>query len=234
MNRSISNRIKVISAVSLALASAGGSYVVAADGGASKWSQEVGYYKIAPDENSSAISGPGMPPATAVDVEDGSSYLFSTTYHHNNNLSVEFFYGGWNELDAAADGSISGLGNIGTFEYLAPTVTVNWTFGNDAWALRPHLGLGINRMIYGQEKANGVLEGALGGSTEIEIDDTWGAVFTAGLTWHFTKRLYATASYVVINSDTTATLTTEAVGTVRTVDLDTDLKISYLNFGYRF
>lgn len=207
---------------------------VAADEAAYRWSQEVGYYTVDPNVSSSEISGPGLPPATAVDVDDGGTYVFTTTYHHSDNLSIEFFYSGWYELDAVADGSIAGLGEIGTFEYLAPTLMINWTFGDDAWLVRPHIGVGINRMLYGHEHSNVALDTALGGPTEVSLENTWGAAFTAGITTNFSKRIYLTASYVQIESDTNAVITTDAVGTRRAVDLDTDLKIAYLNIGYRF
>lgn len=198
------------------------------------WSQEVGYYTIRPDVDSSEVSGPGLPPDTAVNVEDGESFVLTTTYHYNNNLSFEFFYSTWKELDVTAAGSIASLGEIGSIEYLAPTVMANWTFGGRNWVVRPYLGIGINRMIYGNEQANSTLEAALGGSTDVELEDTWGAVFTGGLTYDITDQVYVSAAYVQIKTDTQATLTTDAVGTQRTVDLDTDLRISYLNVGYHF
>lgn len=200
----------------------------------SKWSQEIGYYLIDPNEDSSEISGPLLPPDTAADVDDGGALIFTTTYHYSDNLSFEFFYGDYNELDILADGSISGLGKVGTMEYLAPTLMANWTFGSKQWPVRPYLGLGINAMLYDNEEANSTLEGALGGPTEVDIDDTVGLAWTLGLTADITHRIYVTASYVEIGTDTTATLTTSAVGTRRKVDLDATLEIMYLNFGYRF
>lgn len=196
--------------------------------------KEVGYYTVSPSVDSSGISGPGLPPATAVDVDDGDSYLLTTTYHHNDNLSFEFFYSGWNELDVFADGSIAGLGEVGSFEYLAPTLMANWSFGDDSWLVRPHVSIGINRMLYGQEKSNATLDAALGGATDIRLENTWGAAFSAGITASITERVYLTAAYVQILTDTNAIITTDAVGTRRTVDLDTDLNIGYLHIGYRF
>lgn len=199
-----------------------------------KWSQELGYYSIVPDVSSSEISGPGLPPATAIDVDDGGSFLLTTTYHHTGNLSYEFFYSTPLELDAEAAGSIEVFGDIGTFEYLAPTLIANWTFGNSSWALRPYVGLGINRMIYTSEEANATLNGALGGATSLDIEDTWGVAATLGLTWNISDRWYLTGSYVLIPTDPTITISTPDVGTVRTVELDVDLDVAYLNLGYRF
>lgn len=234
MHQSIANKLRLTTAFSLTVLATLGSSNSVADEARYKWSQEVGYYLINPDADSSELSGPGLPPGTAAEVDNGGSYLLTTTYHHSNNLSFEFVYSGWNELDVSAAGSIAGLGKIGSIEYLAPTLVANWTFGDDSWVARPYLGIGINRMIYDHESANDTLNAALGGPTDISVDDTWGAVFTAGLTANISERICVTAAYVLITSDTTATLTTDTVGTKRKVDLDADLNIGYLTIGYRF
>jgi outer membrane protein len=199
------------------------------------WSGSIGFVKLSPNDSSSEISGPGLPPGTGITVGEESSWVGSIEYHQTANISYQLFIGPKYSFDIDAGGSIAGLGNLGTIDaFLLPTVLANYTFGDTSAKFRPFVGLGVNRTEYSTNKINPTTPATLGGPTTLSIEDSTGFIAQIGFHYNFTPNLFITASYARLNAETTITLNTPNVGTSRKVDVVADPTIIYLTLGYRF
>jgi outer membrane protein len=198
------------------------------------WSVDIGYVELAPNDESSVISGPGLPPGNGVNVRSASTIVGSAAYHYSKNISLQFYVAPPIAYDVDAAGSLDGFGKIAEVNVLLPTLFVNYTFDPILDKVKPYLGIGLNYTTFLSESPTPVLNGALGGETNIKADDSFGVALQAGLGIDLNEKWYLNVGYVWIDVDSTVELTTEAVGTFRTVDIDIDPSGGYLRVGYRF
>jgi outer membrane protein len=189
------------------------------------WSVDIGYVELAPNDKSSEISGPGLPPGNGVNVRSASTIVGSVAYHYSKNISLQFY---------VAPPIAYDVGKIAEVDVLLPTLFVNYTFDSILDKVKPYVGIGLNYTTFLSESPTPVLNGAFGGETDIKADDSFGVALQAGLGIDLNEKWYLNVGYVWINVDSTVELTTEAVGTFRTVDIDIDPSGGYLRVGYRF
>ncbi|MFT7525239.1 MAG: outer membrane protein [Arenicella sp.] len=198
------------------------------------WSVDIGYVELAPNDESSEISGPGLPPGNGVNVRSASTIVGSVAYHFSKNISLQFYVAPPIAYDVDAAGSLDGVGKIAEVDVLLPTLFVNYTFDPILAKVKPYIGIGLNYTTFLSESPTPVLNGAFGGETDIKADDSFGVALQAGLGIDLNEKWYLNVGYVAIDVDSTVELTTEAVGTFRTVDIDIDPSGGYLRVGYRF
>jgi len=229
MNRKTIHNIAMFFGISVSFCGS----VYATDSQISKFSVDLGYATLSPNDDNGEVSGPGLPPANSVDVKSASSIGMSVNYYQSNNISYQFYVAPAIDFDIHGAGSLAVLGHVSTVDVLLPTALVNYTF-DQFGAVKPYLGVGINYTIFSAEKSTAVLEGALGGATEVQLKNSFGLAAQAGIRFNINKQWYVNANYLWIDVDSTAHINTSAVGTMRTVDLKIDPSVIYASVGYRF
>jgi len=156
----------------------------------------VTYYQT--HARTSGITGIGNPPGADAQVGSATTVLFTYEYALMPNVGVELVLGVPPKIKATASGSIAFLGPILEAKNLAPTVLVNYHFGQPGDTLRPYLGAGINYTRF------------VGISTpygwQVSLSDSWGPTAQAGVDYAFNKQWggYASIAAVRVKSDLVA------------------------------
>jgi len=105
---------------------------------------KVGLTRYDTHSRTSGISGIGVPPGSDAVTGDATTLLVAFERLLNPNLGVELAVGLPPRIKARATGPMSFLGEVLSAKNLAPTVLVNYHFGQPGVPLRPYVGAGIN------------------------------------------------------------------------------------------
>lgn len=183
---------------------------------------------VAPTENTSGV----MPDLTAGSVEVDNAIVpeLDFTYFLTDNVAAELILA-TSPHDLNGTGAIEPLGEVADVMVLPPTLTLQYHFMPDG-AISPYLGVGVNYTIFYSEDASDSLVTALGGATDVDVDDSFGVAFQAGVDIPVNDRWFLNADIKYIQIDTDATLTTG--DTVRTVEVDLDPIVAGVGVGFRF
>jgi outer membrane protein len=90
------------------------------------------------------VTGIGIPAGADAEVGDATTLFFTYEYEVKPNVGIELVLGIPPKIKAKATGSVAFLGEVLTARNVAPTLLVNYHFGEAGSKLRPYLGLGIN------------------------------------------------------------------------------------------
>ncbi len=177
-------------------------------------------------------SGPVLPavPTGSVTVDDAIVPELDFTYFFTNNIAAELILA-TSPHDIAGADALSGLGKIADTMALPPTLTFQYHFAPDA-KVRPYVGGGVNWTIFYSEDSKTSLDTALGGATDVSLDDSFGWAVQAGVDFDITERVFLNMDVKYIDIDTTAILTTGAA--VNNVDVDIDPIVFGVGLGMRF
>ncbi len=189
----------------------------------------VGAAYVMPNDDSSEVSTLA---GSEVEVEKSLSLGLSMSYllHDYVGIGLLGSYPFKHELDG--DGSINGLGRIATVRHLPPTLSLQvFPMPHHTW-FQPYFGAGLNYTFFFDENASGSLETALGGSTSIELDDSFGLALEAGIDFILSEHWMANICFWYTDISTEATLKTGA--TKRKVDVDINPFVAKIGIGYRF
>lgn len=182
---------------------------------------------VAPTDSASDVS-PGFP-GGSVDVENAVVPELDFTYFLTNNIGAELILA-TSPHDLHGTGTLAGLGKIADLMALPPTLTAQYHF-NPNGKIRPYAGVGLNYTIFYSEGASDSLVGAIG-ATAIDVDDSFGVAYQAGVDFDITDRWFVNIDVKYIQIDTTATLNTG--GVINTVDVDLDPIVAGVGVGMRF
>ncbi len=182
---------------------------------------------VAPTENSSAVL-PGFP-GGSVTVDNAIVPELDFTYFLTNNIGAELILA-TSPHDISGAGTLAGLGEIADVMALPPTLTLQYHFTPGA-KISPYVGIGVNYTIFYSEDASTSLVGALG-PTAVNLDDTVGVAFQAGVDFALNDRWFLNADVKYIQIDTTAVL--NSGGTINSVDVDLDPIVAGIGVGFRF
>jgi outer membrane protein len=146
----------------------------------------------------SGITGIGNPPGADAQVGSATTVLFTYEYRVMPDVGVELVLGVPPKIKATASGSIAFLGPILEAKNLAPTVLVNYHFGQPGDSFRPYVGAGINYTRF------------VGISTpygwQVSLSDSWGPTAQVGVDYAMNKQwgAYASIAAVKVKSDLVA------------------------------
>ena len=129
------NSIRVLTAGVLATAALAAAPAQAADG---PWVARVRAIWIDPADKSDPIGALGVP-GDAIDVESKIAPDIDFEYFFTPNWSAELLL----TIPQKHDVEVDGVGSIGSFKHLPPTLTVKYHFLPDA-AFNPYVGVGLN------------------------------------------------------------------------------------------
>lgn len=192
------------------------------------WLLRFGVAQVDPDDDSSQVTGI---PDSEVSVDSGANLAFDISYMLTQHMAIELLASLPFEHDINGEGSISALGKIADVKQLPPTLSVQYHFLPQS-TVRPYVGIGVNYTIFFSEEATPSLEGALGGKTSVDLDDSFGLAVQLGADVAINDKWFANAVVRYIDIDTEATLKTGA--TERTVDVDIDPWVYFLGVGFKF
>ena len=196
----------------------------------------VGAVSVAPDESSSLIStvNTGALANTKVGVGDNTQVGLNFVYMLTDNIGAEVLAATPFEHDLTAIG-LDQYGfatrNLGTTDQLPPTLTFNYFLGDSNSTIRPYLGLGVNYTTFFDKSLSGQARNELAASS-LDIDDSFGVAYRAGIDWSLSDNWMLNASMWKIDIDTDASFNS-ALGKV-TADVEIDPWVYMISLGYRF
>lgn len=194
---------------------------------------DVRLINLAPDTGSNQIMAGGVPlaPPAGIDVDDANSLGIDITYMVTNNFGVELMLDTTSKHDIKGTGNISTV-NVGDVTVLPPSLIAVWHF-LPANNIRPYVGAGINYTFFFSENTTSELDAALGGKTDLDVDDAFGLVAQAGVDIDISKKWYLTLDAKYIDMDTTARINVNGVQAA-TVNFDVNPLVLGVGIGTSF
>jgi len=158
------------------------------------WSVKAGVNRITPKVKSGDMSAPALP-GTKADVKSDTEAIIAASYMLTDNLSAEFHLGIPYTHDLVGDGSIKGVGKLGTVDSLPPTLFVQWRFLAPEARFRPYIGLGLTYARFQQETGSGALTAVTNtGSTTpttFTVDSKFALTPQIGVTYAINRKWFA-------------------------------------------
>jgi outer membrane protein len=127
--------------------------------------------------HTNGISGIGVPAGANVDTDDATTLLLTYERMLRPNLGVELVLGWPPKLTASGKGSIDFLGSVLTTRTVAPTLLLNYHFGDPGARWRPYVGAGVNYTHFAD------IESPL--ASKVEMSDSFGWALQAGVDYAF-------------------------------------------------
>jgi outer membrane protein len=183
----------------------------------------LGVSRVDIHSKTTGLQGIGVPPGADLEVQDATTLFLSYEYRFTPNWGVELAAGIPPTHDTKATGSIAFLGKVSSVKQLAPTLFVNYHFGDDSAAWRPFVGLGVNYTRFYDAKSEY--------NQNIELSDSVGLAAQAGVSYALTPQVSINGAVGVakVKSDLVATGTT-----VQTTTIDFRPVVYTLSVGYKF
>ena len=179
------------------------------------WMIRLRAVQIQPANKSDAV--PGIP-ADAIHVSSKTIPEVDFTYFFTKNFSAELVL----TVPQEHDVTVEGVGKVGTFKHLPPTLTAQWHF-LPGQAIDPYVGLGLNYTLISDVKiSNGALD--LGKSST-------GLAAQVGVDFKVAKNCFINldVKYVQLQTDLKVAATGAKVTTVKL-----DPMLYGVGIGYRF
>ena len=182
---------------------------------------------VAPTDDASGVE-PAFP-GGSVNVQNAVVPELDFTYFLTNNIGAELILA-TSPHDIEGTGDLAALGKVADTMALPPTLTLQYHF-NPNGKVRPYAGVGVNYTVFYSDGASKSLENAIG-ATSVDLSDSWGVAFQAGVDFDITERFFMNLDVKYIDIDTTATLNTG--GSINKVDVDLDPIVAGVGVGMRF
>lgn len=183
---------------------------------------------VAPNEDSGDISGLA---GQQVSVNNDVVPEIDFTYMATDQIGFELIAATSKHTVSGKTGVTGSIGALASSYVLPPTLTVQYHPIAEG-PIRPYVGAGINYTFFYNDKATSGFEAAAG-STTVHLKDSVGWALQAGVDIDLNKKLFFNLDVKYIDMDTTARLTTTALG-VRTVKVDLNPFVFGAGIGMRF
>ena len=207
------------------------------------WTVRAGVSQVQPHSRASDAVGPflpGPPSGISLEVENKTTAFFSIAKAINSNVEIEFALGypPTHDVNARIAGFLPS--NVQPFNgqtvarirQIAPTLFVNYAFGEANATWRPFVGLGVNYTNFDKRSSTAAGNALNGGPTNISLDDSWGLAAQAGLDYRINDRWSLHGSVATARVKTHLIATT--AGQAREVDIRFHPVVFTLSAGYRF
>jgi outer membrane protein len=213
----------------------GSALAVAAGSGraqsAGHWMVKGGFNGIEPQVTSGELSAPSLP-GSKVDVKKATSLIATATYMLTDQVSVEAYLGLPYKHDIVGDGSLTGVGKIGSVKQVSPTVFAQYRFRAPDAGFRPYVGIGLTYAYFYGAEGSGALTALTnpgGPPTRVSSKSAFGVSPQAGVTIRLHGPWYLDASLVK-----TFLKNSSSLSTGQTVNTKLDPVSSNLSIGYQF
>ena len=184
---------------------------------------------VAPNEDSGSVL-PAFP-GEEVSVDNNVMPEVDVTYMATDHIGFELIAATTKHTASGVSGTTGDVGKLASAWVLPPTLTLQYHPVANA-PVRPYVGAGVNYTLFYSENASDGLVAAVG-TTDVELDDSFGWALQAGVDIDLTERMFLNFDVKYIDIDTTATLRTTAAGT-QAVDIDLDPLVVGVGVGTRF
>lgn len=189
----------------------------------------AGAIHLSTHESSSTvkIDGQRVPGAKAKlnnDTQLGLNFAYMVT----DNIAVELLAASPFELTAKGKGALAGE-KLGKFKALPPTLSAVYYPMNKASAFQPYVGLGVNRTLFFNEKAN-----KSGGYGAMRVKNTWGWAAQIGADYMLTDKLMLNGQVRYIDMSTKARVDAADGAATAKVKLNVKPVVYMVGLGYKF
>ena len=188
----------------------------------------IGPALIEPNDSSDDVEGL---PGTEVAVDNNVTLGFTLGYMLTSNLGIELLGVTPSPHDLRGRQGIGALNKIGEVDVFPPTLCLQYYIG-DSSKFQPYVGAGINYTHFSNEDTSTSLESALGGSTDLDVDDSWGLAAQVGVDVMLNNKWLVNAAIWYVDIDADATLSTGSVD--RDVDIEIDPWVFFIGIGKKF
>lgn len=198
----------------------------------------LGMYFVHYESQADDISGPYVPPGLNVHLDNVETlyvaYVRTISTHFD--VEVAFGYPPLTKTEGrgpAMLGSVPYNGQvISTARWVAPSLLVEYVFGNPSSRLRPYVGVGVNYTKFIARQSTAAGNAASGGPTSISLPSSVGPAATAGLSYELNDRWHVYASYSV--AQVNSKLTADTAGVIRTSEVHFWPNTLVVSAGYSF
>lgn len=170
---------------------------------------KLGAIRYTTNSSTSGIKGIGVPPGADAETGDATTVIFVFERTLTPNIGAELVIGVPPRIKSKATGTVAFLGdNVLSAKNVAPTLLVNYYFGDAANTVRPYLGLGLNYTRFASIKSSL--------APKVDMSDSLGAAIQAGVNVAFNKQygLFASVARVDVKSDLVAVGSTVLTTTI--------------------
>lgn len=206
-------------------------------------SVRVGYTHIAPHSSATDAVGPflpGPPSGVSLEVANKSTLYFSVARAIDANLEAELAMGSppthdvKAKLSSALPPNVYGLNGqvIAKIRQIAPTLFLNYKFGEPGSTWRPYIGAGVNYTKFDKRESTAAGNALNGGPTDIRLSDSWGLAAQAGISYQLTPQWTLNAAVATARVKTKLIATT--AGMERKIDIRFRPTVITLAAGYAF
>jgi outer membrane protein len=198
---------------------------------AGSWFGKVGVNQIDPQVKSGDLSAPSQP-GTKIDVKAATALILTAGYMVTDNFSVEFYAGLPYKHDVEGDGTIKGVGKLGSVKQVSPTLFAQYRFMEANAAFRPYVGLGLTYAHFYGEEGSATLTALTnpgGPPTRMSASSAFGLSPQVGATFKVNDHWFVDASVIKTYIKNKNTLSTG-----QTIDTKLDPLSTNISVGYRF
>ena len=169
---------------------------------------KLGVIRYDAHSKTNGVTGIGIPPGADAEVGDATTALLTYEYEVKPNVGIEFVMGIPPKIKAKATGSVAFLGEILSARNVAPSLIVNYHFGDAGTAFRPYLGMGVNYTRFTD------IQTPYGWN--VKLTDSVGLMVQGGIDYALDKRwgLFASVARVDVKSKLVATGATVLQSTI--------------------
>lgn len=179
-------------------------------------------------------NGPAFltPQPAGLTVGNANTLKFGYTRHLSDKWNLEFVAGLPPKHKVYGRGTLAPYGVIAEVKQMAPTVFLNYNFGDASDSFRPFVGVGLNYTKFIDRETTPISRIATGGPTSIKLTDSFGVAAQIGVNYKLTDRWVITASVAVADVQSDLTSTTGSIE--RKTSIDFRPVVAGIGLGYRF
>jgi outer membrane protein len=200
----------------------------------------AGVTYIAPHSSASDAVGPFTPPGVSLEVKNQTTLYLSAAYAFNPNVELQLAAGYPPTHDVNAKIAPSSLAygtglngqKIARVRQVAPTLFLNYRFGDAASQWRPFVGLGINYTKFDKRTSTAANNALNGGPTDIDMTDSWGLAGQIGLSSRIDDHWSLSGS--LATARVKSKITTTTAGIQRNIDIRFHPTVLTIAAGYSF
>ena len=189
------NSIRSLSLLIAATSLAGGAL---AQSGATPNTVKLGVIFYQPHAQTSGITGLGVPAGADASIGSATTLLGTWEREVAPNLGIELVLGVPPTIKAKGAGTVAFLGEVLSAKNVAPTVLINYHFGDAGNSLRPYVGIGVNYTRFTDAKTPY--------GWKVNLSDSWGLAAQVGVDFALGKQwgLFASIGAAQVKSDLVA------------------------------
>jgi outer membrane protein len=230
MKNKVSNTLKTL-VIAAATVTALGASAVASAQSAGDFSVQLGLKKITPIVDSGTLTAPTQP-GVRTGAGSDTKPVITIDYMVTDNIGLETFIAPPFKHDQIGEGSLYGVGKLGTVESLPATVFLQYRFFAPKAKVRPYVGVGITYAYFRKETGSAqltALSNTGGTPATFSVESTWGYGFQLGVSVSLNDHWF-------LNSDVTKSYVNPVTrfSTGQTIQAKLDPISASISIGYRF